>query len=188
MELAIQGNHYFRREDLREQMLMQPAGGLLLYGLFSQSILAHDVQSIENLYRNNGFLQVKVTPEVQDNYGKKGHIRVGLNIDEGPQTVVGKLPIEGNEALPEGQIRGLITASEGQPYSDSMVIADQSVILDEYYNLGFPKVKFDYTTQPEADDPNKIDVNYKITEGPQVFVDKVLDFRAELHSAVRCGT
>ena len=174
VDLALQGNHYFRKEDLREQMVMQPAGGLLLYGLFSQSILSRDVQSIENLYRNNGFLQVKVTPEVQDNYGKRGHIRVQLNINEGVQTVVGKLSIEGNDALPEGQVRGMITASEGQPYSDSIVISDQSAILNEYYNLGFPKVKFDYTTQPEADNPNKIDVNYKITEGPQVFVDKVL--------------
>lgn len=174
VELAIQGNHYFQREDLREQMVMQPAGGLLLYGLFSQSILARDVQSIENLYRNNGFLQAKVTPEVQDNYGKQGHIRVNMVVVEGPQTLVGKLKIEGNEALPEGQIRGLITASEGQPYSDSMVITDQSAILEQYYNLGFPKVKFDYTTQPEADNPNRIDVMYTINEGAQVFVDKVL--------------
>ena len=174
VELAIQGNHYFAREDLREQMLMQPAGGLLLYGLFSQSILTRDVQSIENLYRTNGFLQAKVTPEVEDNYGKRGHIRVTLIVVEGPQTLVGKLKIEGNEALPEGQIRGLITASEGQPYSDSMVITDQSVILEQYYNLGFPKVKFDYTTQPEPDNPNKIDVSYTINEGTQVFVNKVL--------------
>jgi outer membrane protein insertion porin family len=174
VELAIQGNHYFRREDLREQMVMQPAGGLLLYGLFSQSILARDVQSIENLYRNNGFLQAKVTPEVEDNYGKQGHIRVNLLVAEGPQTLVGTLKIQGNEALPEGQIRGLITASEGQPYSDSMVITDQSVILEQYYNLGFPKVKFDYTTTPEAANPNKIDVVYTINEGAQVFVDKVL--------------
>ena len=174
VELAIQGNHYFRREDLREQMVMQPAGGLLLYGLFSQSILARDVQSIENLYRNNGFLQAKVTPEVEDNYGKQGHIRVNLLVAEGPQTLVGTLKIQGNEALPEGQIRGLITASEGQPYSDSMVITDQSVILEQYYNLGFPKVKFDYTTTAEAANPNKIDVVYTINEGAQVFVDKVL--------------
>jgi outer membrane protein insertion porin family len=111
---------------------------------------------------------------VQDNYGKEGRIRVNLVVAEGPQTLVGKLKIEGNEALPEGQIRGLITASEGQPYSDSMVITDQSVILEQYYNLGFPKVKFDYTTQPEADNPNRIDVVYTINEGAQVFVDKVL--------------
>jgi outer membrane protein insertion porin family len=174
VELTLQGNHYFRKEDLREQMVMQPAGGLLLYGLFSQSILTRDVQSIENLYHNNGFLQAKVTPEVQDNYGRHGHIRVVFTINEGPQTVVGKLSIQGNEALPEGQIRGMITASEGQPYSDSLVIGDQSAVLDEYYNLGFPKVSFEYTTQPEADNPYRIDVAYKISEGPQVFVDKVL--------------
>jgi len=174
VELTLQGNRYFAREDLRERMLMQPAGGLLVHGLFSQSILARDVQSIENLYRGNGFLQVKVTPEVDDNYGKQGHLRVLLNVNEGPQTTVGKLVIEGNEALPEGQIRGMISASEGQPYSDSMVLSDQTEVMDGYFNLGFPQVKFEYTTTPEPGNPNKIDVTYKITEGPQFFVDKVL--------------
>ncbi|HZS27237.1 MAG TPA: POTRA domain-containing protein [Candidatus Angelobacter sp.] len=173
VDLTIQGNHYFQRDDLRERMVMQPAGGLLLYGLFSQSTLTRDVQSIENLYHNNGFLQVKVTPEVDDNYGKKGHIRVILTVNEGPQTTVGKLTIEGNEALPETQIRSMISASEGQPYSDSMVIADQTDVMNGYFDLGFPQAKFEYTTQPEAGDPNKIDLTYKITEGPQVFVDQV---------------
>ncbi|MGC2694630.1 MAG: BamA/TamA family outer membrane protein, partial [Candidatus Angelobacter sp.] len=106
--------------------------------------------------------------------GKEGHIRVIINISEGQQTTVGKLTIEGNEALPEGQIRGMITASEGQPYSDSMVINDQTEVMDGYFNLGFPQVKLEYITQPEAADPQKIDVAYKITEGPQMFVDKVL--------------
>lgn len=173
MDLTIQGNRYFRRDDLRERMLMQPAGGLLIYGLFSQSILARDVQAIETLYRNNGFLQVKVTPEVDDNFGKKGHIRVLLTVNEGPQTTVGKLSIQGNDALPETQIRGMISASEGQPYSDSMVISDQTDVMNSYFDLGFPQVKFEYTTQPQIDDPNKIDVTYKITEGPQFFVDRV---------------
>jgi outer membrane protein insertion porin family len=174
VDLAIQGNRYFAREDLRERMLIQPAGGLLVHGLFSQSLLARDVQSIENLYRSNGFLQAKVTPEVDDNFGKKGHLRVVLTVNEGPQTTVGKLLIQGNEALPEAQIRGMISASEGQPYSDTMVLTDQSEITESYYNLGFPQVKFEYTTQPEANDPTKIDVTYKISEGPQNYVDKVL--------------
>jgi outer membrane protein insertion porin family len=173
VDVTIQGNKYFSRDDLRERMLMQPAGGLMLYGLFSQSILARDVQSIENLYRNNGFLQVKVTPEVDDNYGKKGHLRVVLTVDEGPQATVGKVTIEGNEALPEAQIRGMITASEGQPFSETMVITDQTEVTNGYFDFGFPQVKFEYTTQPEADDPNKIDVTYKITEGRQFFVDQV---------------
>ena len=68
VDLVIAGNKYFSREEIRERMGMQPAGGLLLYGLFSQSILAHDTQAIQNLYMNNGFLQVKVTANVKDDF------------------------------------------------------------------------------------------------------------------------
>ena len=175
VELVIQGNKYFHVEDIRERMQIQPAGGLLVHGLFSQFMLARDVQSIEALYHANGFLQAKVTHDVQDNYGgDTGRIKVTIQIVEGPQTTVGKLAITGNVALPEAQIRGMISAGEGQPYSDSTVINDQTEVMNGYFNLGFPNVKFEYTAQPETGDPNKIDVSYKITEGAQSFVDQVL--------------
>ncbi len=174
-DILISGNRYFHRDEIRERMEIQPSGGLLQHGAFSQSMLAHDVGAIESLYRNNGFLQAKVTSEVKDNYlGQKGHIQVVLTIDEGQQTTVGKLSIEGNKALSEKDIRGLIGAGEGQPYADSTVINDQTEVLNAYTNRGFPSVKFEYTATPQADNPLKIDLAYKITEGPQVFVDQVL--------------
>ncbi|HKW74578.1 MAG TPA: POTRA domain-containing protein [Terriglobales bacterium] len=174
VELVIQGNKYFRREDLRERMQMQPAGGLLLYGLFSQSILARDIQAIKNLYSNNGFLEITITPDVQDDYeGKKGRLKVSLTVDEGPQTTIGKLAIEGNTGISTDELRGIISATEGQPYSDSTVITDQTSVMDAYFNRGFPGVKVDYTTTPEQD-PTKVDVTYNVTEGAQVFVDRVL--------------
>jgi outer membrane protein insertion porin family len=174
-ELAIEGNHYFRLEDIRERMSIQPAGGLLVHGVFSQSLMARDIQAIENLYRGSGFLQVKVTPNVQDNYqGQRRHLKVTLNIDEGAQTTVGKLTISGNSSMTDEEIRGRISASEGQPYSDSTVISDQTEVMDAYYNRGFASAQFEYATEAQPGDPNKIDVSYKITEGPQIFVDQLL--------------
>ena len=175
VDLQITGNKYFNREEIRERMGIQPAGGLLLHGVFSQALLNRDIQSIETLYVSNGFRQVKVTPEVIDNYeGRKGHIKVSIRIEEGVQTTVGKVTIEGNSALPTETVRGMISASEGQPYADSLVIGDQTQVSDAYFNRGFPRMRFDYQTQPDPDSPNKIDITYKITEGPQIFVDKVL--------------
>jgi outer membrane protein assembly complex protein YaeT len=174
VELELRGNKYFRSEDIRERMAMQPAGGLILWGVFSQSLLARDIQSIQNLYQGNGFLQVKVTPEVQDNYQDKGRLKVTLTITEGPQSKVGKLVIEGNSALTEQEIRSVIAATEGQPYSDAVLVSDQTEVMDAYYNRGFSNVRFDYSTQAEAGDPTRIDVTYKISEGPQIYVDKVL--------------
>ena len=174
-DLVITGNKYFNRDEIRERMVMQPKGGLQLYGLFSQSILAHDIQSIQNLYINNGFLQVKVTSNVKDDFeGKQGRMQVALTITEGPQTTVGKLSIEGNSVFSNDEIRAVISAAEGQPYSDSMVINDQTQVMDAYFNRGFPDIKFEYVSTPDPNDPNRINLSYKIIEGPEIFVDKVL--------------
>ncbi|MBZ5530599.1 MAG: BamA/TamA family outer membrane protein [Acidobacteriia bacterium] len=174
-ELTIEGNHYFRPEDIRERMVIQPAGGLLVHGVFSQSLLARDIQAIENLYRGSGFLQVKVTPAVTGaDEGRRSFLKVKLTIQEGPQTTVGKLDITGNSAISDDDIRKLIAATEGQPYSDATILSDQTEVMDAYFNKGFSKVQFEYATQPEPGDATKINVTYKITEGPQVFVDQVL--------------
>ncbi len=174
-DLVIAGNKYFSRDEIRERMGMQPSGGLLIYGLFSQSILARDIQSIQNLYINNGFLQVKVTSNVIDDFeGKKGRMQVTIAIAEGPQTTVGKLSIEGNSALTVDEIRGVVSAAEGQPYSDSTVVNDQTQVLDAYFNRGFPNVKLEYASVQDPNDPSKVNLTYRITEGPEIFVDRVL--------------
>lgn len=175
LDIDIIGNKYFPRETIRERMEIQPAGGLLINGVYSQSMVGRDTQAIQNLYHDNGFLQVKVVAGVKDNYqGEAGHVKVTFNIEEGPQTVVGKLNIEGNSAIPDEELRQIIVASEGQPYSDANVAGDQTVVTNYYFNRGFPDVKFEAAAVPMKDAPDRMEVTYKITEGPQIFLDKVL--------------
>lgn len=175
LQIVLEGNKYFSRETLRERMQTQQAGGLRLHGLFSQSMVAVDVGSIESLYRANGFLQVKVEANVQDtDRSNKGYIKILFHIEEGPQTLVGKLEIQGNSAVPDSVLRDLISSTEGQPYSDANVSADQSQITNYYFNHGFPDVRFESSAKPEPDNAQRMDLIYKITEGPQVFVDRVL--------------
>ncbi len=173
--IDIVGNKYFSRDVITERMESQPAGGPLVIGSFSQSMAARDVKAIEAVYHSNGFLHVKVTPKVEDNYeGKTAQIKITIDINEGLQTTVGKLTIEGNAALSADQIRNLISATEGQPYADDTVIKDQTVVVAEYFNRGFPGIKMEPSGKPSPGDPNKIDLIYKITEGPRVYVDQVL--------------
>jgi outer membrane protein assembly complex protein YaeT len=175
LELDILGNKYFPRETIRERMEVQPAGGLLINGLFSQSMVIRDTQAILNLYHDNGFLQVKVTPTVKDDYeGEAGRLKVVINIEEGPQTLVGKLNIDGNSAIPDAALREIIVASEGQPYSDANVANDQTEVTNYYFNRGFPEVRFEAAARPLKDAPERMEVTYKITEGPQIFLDKIL--------------
>jgi outer membrane protein assembly complex protein YaeT len=175
LDLEIRGNKYFSRQIIRERMLVQPAGGLLLHGVFSQSLLARDVNSIQGLYQSNGFLQVKVGTHVQDDYqGHAGQLKVTINVEEGPQTLVGSLTVQGNKLVSQSVLRGLISSAEGQPFSDANVGTDQAQITSYYFNNGFPDVRCESSAKPEPDNPQRIDIVYKITEGPEVVVDHVL--------------
>jgi len=174
-DLVIEGNHYFDQETLRERMVLQPKSLLLAYGRFSQSMVSRDAQSVESLYQANGFQQVRVEPQVEDDYkGETGRMRVTFKITEGPQTRVSSLKIVGNHSISESEIRDQITTTEGQPFSDFNVATDRDLLTSYYYDHGFPDTRLEPLAQPEAGDRNRINLTYRITEGPRVFVDRVL--------------
>lgn len=173
--IEFRGNKYFDEDTLRERMSIQTGSVLMPHGRFSQPLLARDVAAIEDLYRANGFQQVKVTPTTKDDYhGHIGHIVVILNIEEGSQTLVSSLKIEGNKAFSDDVLRSLINTTEGQPFSDANVTNDHDSVVSYYYNHGFPNVAFDSQTQPVRGQPNRMDVVYKITEGPQIYVAQLI--------------
>lgn len=173
--INIRGNSYFDSGMIRERMQVQPAGRLFSQGMYSQQLLAGDVDAIQNLYHANGFQQVKVTPAVHDNYlGQTGRIAIDIHIDEGPQTRVGRLRIVGNKTVPEQDLLPNLSNVEGQPFSQANIAADRDALLTYYFNNGFPDAAFEYTAQPEPGAPDRMDLAYTIREGQQFFVDRVL--------------
>jgi len=173
--VKVEGNKYFDTETIRERMAVQPSSLLLQNGRFSQRLLAGDLDSIKALYQANGFLDVKVTAEVEEEYeGRKDDLAVIVKISEGPQTRVQTLQLEGVKLVPVDRLMSRLTEVEGQPYSEANVAADRDAVTYYYYNHGFPNVQFEAAAKPAPNDPHRMDVTYKITEGQQVFVDRVL--------------
>jgi outer membrane protein assembly complex protein YaeT len=172
--IDIAGNKYFPEELLRSLLQVQPAGRVLSHGRYSQGLLSSDLRGLENLYRNNGFQQVKITSETLDNYrGQENLLVVKVTVNEGPQTVVGALHIVGNANIPEDEFPALNTAP-GQPFSESNVASDRDIVLNHYFNRGFPNASFEASAKPSPDQPNHMDVTFTLHEGDQVFVDQVL--------------
>ena len=57
------GNHYFDTATLMDLLSVHAADVLDRHGLYSQALVSADVSALEAVYQNNGFSQVKVTPE-----------------------------------------------------------------------------------------------------------------------------
>jgi len=173
--IQFKGNEYFTSDVMLARMQVQRAGRLLSYGRYSQSLLASDQRGLEELYRANGFAQVKITPKVIDNYENvQNQLAVQMFIDEGPQTIVASLQIGGNNTLPTDELLPLLSTVEGQPYSDFNVSSDRDAILNYYFNHGFPNATFESTAKPLVDNPARMEVSFTIHEGQQIFVDQVL--------------
>jgi outer membrane protein assembly complex protein YaeT len=173
--LSPSGTKYFDEHDLRSRMQVQPAGRLLSHGRYSQSLLASDIRGLEALYRAQGFAQVKITSNLIDSYaGVQNQLAVQLQVDEGPQTLVGALHLIGNNRRPAEALRDLLYTQEGQPFSEYYISNDRDSILNDYFNHGFPNAGFEASATPMEGQPNRMDVTFTIHEGDQIFVDQVL--------------
>ncbi|MGB8592228.1 MAG: POTRA domain-containing protein [Candidatus Acidiferrales bacterium] len=171
--ITFSGNHYFRDEILTSRLQLQRSS-FASRGKFSQRMVRDDSDSIRGLYQANGFLEAQVKFVVDDDYkGKSGDLYVHFSITEGPQTLVSGLKIEGDHTIDAKTLANVIGSSVGQPYSDSNVAGDRNNILALYYNDGFPDAQVEGQATPGAE-PNRINVVFRITEGPQIDVLRVL--------------
>jgi outer membrane protein assembly factor BamA len=140
--VAIVGNRYFSDSLLRGRLQVQPSS-FSVRARFSKKLVQSDVAAMRDLYIANGFSDVQVTADTLDDYkGRKGDVFVRFVVQEGSQTRVAALTIEGNKALSEDQLLGVIGSTPGQPFSEFDVAGDRDNILALYYNEGFPEARF----------------------------------------------
>jgi outer membrane protein assembly complex protein YaeT len=173
--IEIKGAEYFSKDVFRERMYLQTASFLQFpHGRYSESLARRDRDTIVNLYESNGFGDVKVTSHVTDNYlGKEDNLAVTLEIQEGPQYKVNSVHVDGVEKLDKARILGKLTSSDGQPFSEFNVAVDRDTILADYFENGFPRATFEWSSKPAAE-PHRVDLLFVLHEGRQQFVRDVV--------------
>ena len=174
VHLAINGNKYFSEETIRERMFMQPAAFHMRHGRYSEAFRRKDEENIANLYRANGFRDVKVTSIVDRNYkNNPGDIAVTVNIEEGEQWFVENLAMRGFNQVNADEIRSQLASIAGQPFADVNLASDRDSVLTYYYGHGFPSANFTASWQINGQ-PRHVNVIYTVTEGERQYVRQVL--------------
>ncbi len=172
--LEIQGNKYFTTQSIRERMFLEPKSFQFRRGRYSEAFVRDDEDAITNLYKSNGFRDVKVAATPIDDYqGKVGNIAVVIHIDEGPQWFVSHLTVSGAKKLDLAPILSTLSSSEDQPFSEFNVAADRDAIISYYFQNGFANANFEWSSTPGVK-PTLVDLQFRIVEGEQQFVREVL--------------
>ncbi len=177
--VSIQGNKYFDDDTIEEHISVKPANFVERHGTYSQALVNADVSNLTALYQGNGFSHVKVTPEIKDRDttdDKKNiaHLAITYVIDEGQQQKIGTYEILGADKIPLSELQPLLNTQVGQPYSSINVTGDRDTVLSYYLSRGYETAQVNVVQHTDTKDPSLVDIRMNITEGDQVFVNKVL--------------
>lgn len=174
-ELNIRGNRYFDRATLMERVAVRSATWLRYrQGRYSDELLAADRDSIEGLYRSNGFLGVKVATQVnRQHQGRADFVSVTISIEEGAQSRIEAVRLEGIADSDKAVLEGFISATPGQPYSILTINSDRERILNALYQNGYSEATLDIKALTGSA-PDQIQLVYTIAGGAQHFVREVI--------------
>lgn len=142
------------------------------HGSLSEHLLKQSANNIEALYHDQGYEKVRATPRTVDR-GRR--IDVTFDIEEGPQTVVENVAVEGNAQVPYGELttpRGF-QLHAGDPFSARKMTEDRNRISASYLDRGFLNVDVKANVERTAD-PLRVNVSYAITENQLVRTSQVV--------------
>ena len=173
-QISFTENHHISSGDLAAQVTVKKKRWIISHGLYSQKQVEASAKNIENFYKDNGFEDAKVTPQVTQ---KNKAIYITFNMAEGDRTTVASLQVKGNKSIPLNQLlfhKHTFELQEGKPFSPSRMANDRNHIAAKYLNLGFLNSEVKTIVSRRKDDPHQVDVTYDIIENQQIHISHVV--------------
>jgi outer membrane protein insertion porin family len=168
--VEITGNHTFDDEKIKKQMFTG-LPGLTDKGVFVPETLEDDLNNIEALYLKHGYMNATVTREIDWTDDKQG-VTIRVAIEEGPQTLVSSVRINGITVISEEEAYGAIRLQEGEPFRRYMVRSDENALSSLVGEKGYPHVKVKGDVSIDKDH-STASVVYQVDEGPSATVGDI---------------
>lgn len=175
-ELRVTGNTQVRTQELYDAIPLNVGS------FFNRATLERSVEEMRRLYREEGYLKVQVTPEVEPLPG--GDYRVVLRVREAPRLYITEVRTQGNEVFSELEIRRIMQSAEvdcfdwlndSGLFDEERINSDLESISAEYLRRGYIRVFIEKPDVTLVHNPefSSIIVELSIHEGEQYFTGEV---------------
>ena len=165
--INFSGNNSFSEKRLRKLVKLKKEG-FLTRTHFTEEQLREDAENVALFYKKEGFLEVRVMPDIPFDEEKKW-ATLTFRIEEGKYTWVETISIEGADRVSEKTIRDVLLLQKGDPYNKGIIQEGARQILTLYSRLGYLSAKVE-STASFSTDGSRAQLNYKIAEGEPSFL------------------
>lgn len=172
-EVIINGADKVKQSKIRKEITAKPGDPL------NESALEADRQKLLTYYREKGFGEIDVQYVVESDE-QAGTARVTFNINEGGKLFIRSVKFEGNQSVQTVDLKKVIKSkpkffldflSKGGKVDQDQLRDDQNAIKDLVQSKGF--VDAEVSDAELNRDGAKVDITWRINEGPQYHVGKV---------------
>ncbi|MBI5181285.1 MAG: outer membrane protein assembly factor BamA [Nitrospirae bacterium] len=141
-------------------------------GRYKKDEARNDIKKIEELYANNGYIQVQVgEPKIEVSKDKKS-IMLTYPIIEGDQFSVNKIDIKGNTVFSEKELRKGLKTMEKAAFKRTLLREDIAAIIDKYGEKGYAFANVIPIIDPDKN-TKLLNITLNITEKDKVKVNKI---------------
>ena len=175
LDINFLGNTAFSDTDLAKIIVTRPT---IWWKFFANNAnydpdrVDYDESQIREYYRNHGYFDFKIESSVAELRLNRNAFVLTFTLDEGRQYQFGKISVTTDLNRLDSQIlERLVTIRPGQIYQDSAIQSATDALTYAAGRAGFAFVDIipDYTRNADG----TVDVVFKITEGPRVYVERI---------------
>lgn len=145
--------------------------------IYRQDQVKTSQESVITELQNQGYLKAQILSAQTSFSTDKRSAELSVFIDEGPQTIISSIEFDGIKAISKEQLKKLIDIKEGTPLNLGIAEASNSKIVNHYHGQGYLEMEMKSSLSElvkYSEDNTKADLYYKIYEGPQVKVSKIV--------------
>jgi outer membrane protein insertion porin family len=172
--IAFEGNTYFSDKKIKKTIETREKGFwsfITTSGDLDLTELDNDTLRIESLYKNNGFIDVKVSdPRVE--MGEES-ITIAFKIEEGSQYKTGEVDITGDILISKADLLEKMQSKKADLYNRELIRKDLLALSDFYANQGYANVNVSPLIQKE-EAAKQVNVTFKIDQGELVYFNRIL--------------
>jgi outer membrane protein insertion porin family len=143
-------------------------------GTYSEPVFVQDLQKINELYMNDGYIQVEVgDPDVSVVKDDKGEdaLVVRVEVSEGKRFNVGKVDVAGDESIDLESLRARVRLKQGEVFNRSSLTSDVEDLERYYTDRGFFYASISPRTIPNED--LTVDVTFDVQKGELHFIREI---------------
>ncbi|KMQ49680.1 Outer membrane protein assembly factor YaeT precursor [Chitinispirillum alkaliphilum] len=135
---------------------------------FNPEKLEEDVLAIQMLYRSRGFLNAKVSSQVDR---KETSAYITINVQEGVRTILNNVTVD-TERFSGLDASKAVTVKKGEIFSLSQLNQNARIFQTMIAEMGYPHVEVTPVVKMNSDS-SSADVDFRITEGPRIYMGNV---------------